>query len=129
MVRGRYRLHGRINLAFFLLTAGALASLEVVSRWLSPAVFNYLKSDAALKHALAVHLGFSIPATEIRVSPILKIGNCAALLPFTTAGGSGYGQVDPPKCENPRKIGGFSYVLILANRRFRPLRHLSKSLL
>jgi hypothetical protein len=62
---GKYRLHGRINTAFFVLTASALIALEVIMRWVDPAVFAYLESDSELKRGLAVHLGFAIPATVL----------------------------------------------------------------
>jgi hypothetical protein len=65
LVYGQYRLHGRIGTAFFLLTAGALASLEVIMRWVDPAVLAYLETDSELKHALGVHLGFAVPATVL----------------------------------------------------------------
>lgn len=66
LARGRYRLHGRLNLVFFVLTLVALLSLEVVTRIVEPTVFDYF--DADTRHALRRHLMFSMPA--------------AALLPF-----------------------------------------------
>lgn len=65
LARGRYRLHGRINSVFFLLTAMALVGLEVVARLIDPTVFNYFEDDPGLKRALTIHLGFSLPAAAM----------------------------------------------------------------
>jgi uncharacterized membrane protein YozB (DUF420 family) len=62
LARGNYRLHGRINLAFFTLTLAALFGLEVVVRILDPGVFDYINQNEELRRALNVHLCFSIPA-------------------------------------------------------------------
>lgn len=61
--RGNYRLHGRINLAFFGLTAAALIALEVVVRLINREVFDYF--DRETKVILNVHLCFSVPATVV----------------------------------------------------------------
>ena len=68
--RGNYRLHGRINLAFFTLTLVAVLGLEVVSRVVYPLVsgddrelFSYF--DEATRDALRVHLCFSVPAALV----------------------------------------------------------------
>ncbi|HXG13379.1 MAG TPA: DUF420 domain-containing protein [Gemmataceae bacterium] len=58
--RGNYRLHGRINIAFFTLTAAALLGLEVLVRLIDPEVFDYF--DAETRVVLRVHLCFSLPA-------------------------------------------------------------------
>jgi hypothetical protein len=60
---GRYRLHGRINRVFFILTAAALVGLEVIARLIDPTVFDYFEDDPGLKRALSIHLCFSLPAT------------------------------------------------------------------
>ena len=67
LLKGRYRLHGRINLVFAGLTLVAVLGLEVVSRvvypWVSGAdqdLFSYF--DTATRTALRVHLCFSVPA-------------------------------------------------------------------
>jgi hypothetical protein len=65
LVCGKYRLHGRIGTAFFVLTACALVALEVITRWVDAAVFAYLETDSELQRGLAVHLGFAIPATVL----------------------------------------------------------------
>jgi uncharacterized membrane protein YozB (DUF420 family) len=62
LARGNYRLHGRINLAFFTLTLAALLGFEVVIRVLQPHVFEYLRADEELSRALNVHLGFAVPS-------------------------------------------------------------------
>lgn len=63
LYRGNYRLHGRINLAFFSLTAAALIALEVIVRIINPEVFDYF--DRETKVVLNVHLCFSVPATVV----------------------------------------------------------------
>jgi hypothetical protein len=65
LVRGRYRLHGRLNIVFFVLTLSALVGLEFIARWLSPALFDdYLELHGA-RDALRVHLAFSVPAAAL----------------------------------------------------------------
>ena len=56
------RLHGRINIVFFVLTVFALFVFEGVIRFLNREAFDYLNADAALRHALNIHLCFSIPS-------------------------------------------------------------------
>src|SRR5947209_13914955 len=63
LVRGNYRLHGRINMAFFALTLAALFGLEVVVRFLDPTVFDYFSEET--RHLLAVHLCFALPAAAL----------------------------------------------------------------
>ena len=62
VLRGNYRLHGRINLVFFTLTLAALLGLEVIVRFLNPDVFQYIRDDEGLYRALTVHLCFSVPS-------------------------------------------------------------------
>lgn len=62
LIRGEYRLHGRLNLAFFILTLGAVLGFEVVIRVIEPDIFTYIKDNEALRQALNVHLCFSVPA-------------------------------------------------------------------
>jgi uncharacterized membrane protein YozB (DUF420 family) len=77
LLRGNYRLHGRINTAFFVLTLTALLSLELVVRVISPHVFDeYFEADPARRLTLDVHLCFAVPA--------------AVLLPFMLATGRGH---------------------------------------
>jgi uncharacterized membrane protein YozB (DUF420 family) len=63
--KGNYRLHGRINLGFFMLTTSALIGLEVVARIVNPELFGYFETDPALKRALTTHLYFSLPSAAI----------------------------------------------------------------
>jgi hypothetical protein len=60
LARGNYRLHGRINLAFLVLTLTAVLGLELVVRVLDPQVFDYF--DETTRRALRIHLMFSVPA-------------------------------------------------------------------
>jgi hypothetical protein len=61
LARGNYKLHGRLNLAFFTLTLTALLGLEVLVRVVDPHLFD----DLAERHALAIHLCFSVPAAVV----------------------------------------------------------------
>jgi uncharacterized membrane protein YozB (DUF420 family) len=64
LAKGNYRLHGRINMVFFVLTLLALVGLEVIARIvLSPPddFASHFKSHDA-ETALRVHLSFSMPA-------------------------------------------------------------------
>jgi hypothetical protein len=70
LARGNYRLHGRINVAFFSLTLLAVLGLELVSRLVYPLLsgddrdlFSYF--DPATRHALRIHLCFSIPSALV----------------------------------------------------------------
>lgn len=65
LARGHTKLHGRINLAFFILTLIAVLGLELVIRVLSNEVRDYINSDENLRKALNVHLCFSVPATVL----------------------------------------------------------------
>jgi hypothetical protein len=62
LVRGKQRLHGRINWAFFLLTMTALLGLEVIARLLSPDMFSEYFTRTDSWNALVVHLCFALPA-------------------------------------------------------------------
>jgi hypothetical protein len=59
---GRYRLHGRLNLAFFTLTLAAVLGLEVLIRVIDPGVFDYIRSHEAIANSLRIHLCFSVPS-------------------------------------------------------------------
>jgi hypothetical protein len=56
--RGNYRLHGRLNTAFFVLTLTAVLGLEAIIRLIKPGIFD----NPELRQALQVHLCFSVPA-------------------------------------------------------------------
>ena len=62
LARGNRRLHGRINVVFFILTLTALLGLEGVARLAQPEMFqNYFRAMNA-ENVLYVHLSFSVPA-------------------------------------------------------------------
>jgi uncharacterized membrane protein YozB (DUF420 family) len=61
--RGNYRVHGRINIAFFTLTAVALLALEVLVRIVNKNLFDYF--DAETRVVLTIHLCFSLPAAAL----------------------------------------------------------------
>jgi hypothetical protein len=70
LLKGRYRLHGRINLAFAALTLVAVLGLEVVSRvvypWVTGADQDLFSSfDSTTRAALRVHLCFSVPTALV----------------------------------------------------------------
>ena len=65
LYRGNYRLHGRINLAFFILTAIALVGLEVVARLIDPELFHDFEVVPDLRQSLTIHLCFSLPSAAI----------------------------------------------------------------
>jgi hypothetical protein len=65
LARGNYRLHGRLNVTFFVLTVAAVLGLEVLVRFLDPGVFDYIRADSKLSEALNVHLCFSVPSAVL----------------------------------------------------------------
>jgi hypothetical protein len=65
VVRGKYRLHGQINLLFFALTLTALLSLEVAARLIEPDLFNDYFDRTDSWSALHLHLSFSLPAAAL----------------------------------------------------------------
>lgn len=65
LASGNYRLHGRLNLAFFTLTLAALLGLEVLAHVVKPSpLASYLSNEDTLQ-ALRIHLAFSIPAAIV----------------------------------------------------------------
>lgn len=65
LASGNYRLHGRLNLAFFTLTLAALLGLEVLAHVVKPSpLASYLSNEETLQ-ALRIHLAFSIPAAIV----------------------------------------------------------------
>jgi uncharacterized membrane protein YozB (DUF420 family) len=65
LARGNYRLHGRINVAFFGLTVAALLGLEVIVRLIDPNIFDYFDHIEGARAGLAVHLCFAVPAALV----------------------------------------------------------------
>jgi uncharacterized membrane protein YozB (DUF420 family) len=65
LARGNYRLHGRINTVFAILTSVALLALELLIRVYDPGIFSYIESDPELKRALTIHLCFALPAAAV----------------------------------------------------------------
>ncbi|MFO0810412.1 MAG: hypothetical protein U0746_17445 [Gemmataceae bacterium] len=63
LARGNYRLHGRINLAFFVLTMVAVLGLELLIRVIDPAMFDYFDADTRLM--MRIHLAFSVPSAVL----------------------------------------------------------------
>jgi uncharacterized membrane protein YozB (DUF420 family) len=63
LLRGNIRLHGRMNLVFFALTAAALLVFEFLIRVYDPTMFDELTVEQ--RQALSVHLYFSIPSAVL----------------------------------------------------------------
>jgi uncharacterized membrane protein YozB (DUF420 family) len=62
LARGNYRLHGRINLVFFILVLAVLLGFESAAHLVSPGMLQeFLRKQDALD-ALYIHLGFSVPS-------------------------------------------------------------------
>ena len=62
LARGNYRLHGRINLVFSMLTLAALLGLEAVARLVDPELFRVYFDRTETWELLYVHLCFAIPS-------------------------------------------------------------------
>ena len=60
LARGNKRLHGHINVVFFVMTITAVLSLELIIRFVNPEFTAGFSADE--KQALLVHLSFSIPS-------------------------------------------------------------------
>ncbi|GIW79567.1 MAG: hypothetical protein KatS3mg105_1374 [Gemmatales bacterium] len=60
LARGNRRLHGRINIVFFVLTISALLALEVIVRLIDPTIFDYF--DVPMQRNLTIHFCFAIPS-------------------------------------------------------------------
>ena len=65
LARGNYRLHGRINIVFFILTLIALIALELVVRLIRPGIFDNYFRDRQAETAMYVHLWFSVPSAAL----------------------------------------------------------------
>ena len=87
LARGRYRLHGRLNMVFFVLTLAALVSLEGITRLIEPNVFAYF--DAPTREALRRHLLFAVPAAALLPFMILTGGTHRRRLHLCLAAGFG----------------------------------------
>jgi uncharacterized membrane protein YozB (DUF420 family) len=62
LLRGNYRLHGRINIVFFVLTAATVVSFELLIRVIQPSLFDYIQADEDLHRRLMIHLCFAVPS-------------------------------------------------------------------
>ena len=61
--RGNFRLHGRLNLAFMILTLAAVFGLEFLFRVVDPKMFDFF--DDATRRIMAIHLCFSVPSAVL----------------------------------------------------------------
>jgi uncharacterized membrane protein YozB (DUF420 family) len=57
---GKQRLHGRLNIAFFVLTLAAVLGLELIIRFVDPNLFDYFTETD--RRMMTWHLSFSIPS-------------------------------------------------------------------
>ena len=62
LLRKNYRLHGRINLVFMILTLAAVFGLEFLIRVQDPNMFDYLDRIPGARERMFWHLCFSIPS-------------------------------------------------------------------
>jgi uncharacterized membrane protein YozB (DUF420 family) len=62
LANGKVRLHGKINLIFFILTLAALFLFEIVVRMIDPVLFTGLWKNAELAKSLKIHLWFAVPS-------------------------------------------------------------------
>ena len=60
---GQTKIHGRLNVAFAVLTGIAVIGLEVLIRLVDPNLFDYF--DEPTRRAMQVHLCFSVPAALV----------------------------------------------------------------
>ena len=60
--RGKFRLHGQLNIVFVSLTVTTLIVFEVAIRLVKPDIYDYIKADPLLFQRLKIHLWFSVPA-------------------------------------------------------------------
>jgi hypothetical protein len=65
LARGRYVLHGRLNVAVVALTLAALLGLEVVARILYPDIFSIHFEKHHAQGRLLTHLAFSLPSAVL----------------------------------------------------------------
>jgi uncharacterized membrane protein YozB (DUF420 family) len=65
LARGNIKLHGRINIVFFILTLTALIGLEVIVQIISPKSFDDFLNEKEAKGLLFVHLCFSMPTAVL----------------------------------------------------------------
>lgn len=63
LARGNYRLHGRINTVFFILTMAAVVGLELTVHIVWPQLSSeFFAADGPWRQPLTIHLCFSVPA-------------------------------------------------------------------
>lgn len=65
LARGRYGLHGRLNVWVVILTLAALLGLELIARILYPDLFSTHFEKHQAQGALWIHLGFSLPSAVL----------------------------------------------------------------
>lgn len=63
--RGNYRLHGRINVVFFVLTLAAVLGLEAIVNVFAPGLLEEHLQRHQATAALRTHLWFSVPSAAL----------------------------------------------------------------
>lgn len=67
LARGNYKLHGRINIVFFVLTIIAVLGLEGLVQFSDRQMFAYLLDNPETRWLLTIHLCFSTPSAFILI--------------------------------------------------------------
>ncbi len=60
LLRGQYRLHGRINFWFMIATLAAVLGLEFLIRFYDPNMFHYFNPPT--RNIMRIHLCFAVPS-------------------------------------------------------------------
>lgn len=63
IIFGYRKLHGRINLVFFVLTLTAVIGFEVIIRFVTPDLTSQFSPEQ--REALRIHLWFSVPSAAL----------------------------------------------------------------
>ncbi len=62
---GKVKVHGKINLLFFILTLATLLIFEVFIRMIDPTLFKSLWQNPELAKSLKIHLCFAVPSAVL----------------------------------------------------------------
>ncbi len=62
LAKGKIKLHGKINVVFFVLALATLFLFEIVVRMIDPLLFSGLWKNAELAKSLKIHLCFAVPS-------------------------------------------------------------------
>jgi uncharacterized membrane protein YozB (DUF420 family) len=62
LAKGKIKLHGKINVVFFVFALATLFLFEIVVRMIDPLLFSGLWKNAELAKSLKIHLCFAVPS-------------------------------------------------------------------